>query len=287
MDPQHDPGDVICIHLCLSQKIAAVHQAKAVNLPCMFSCIRPFEGNKWVVITAAASSHAVHGLNAMLQPPCLYVPLPGPGPCKLHHLKHAVRQVQAGAHGLVQDHAVFMIADEPGAPCDNRKVLINRVSKNQFCLYPRILQGYLQGGSLPRLFRIGGRQPLKGGLSFTDTMGFIDKFRDAAPVGLEDVIGRTAHIAVSIGWIFLFDVFHGKFPVPFIKTGRHGTNPYFQHMLKRGLVPDRLSIVQMAQLSVAQYCHDITYLMIIQVEFPSVLMYFNWHIVTSNDSDRL
>ena len=95
MDPHEESCRIVGVHFCLCEKVPAVDQAETDGLSLKFVGIRPFKYHKRVVVVGRIPSHASHGLDSLLQMPCLRITFSRPCSGKLDPVIIAVRKIHA------------------------------------------------------------------------------------------------------------------------------------------------------------------------------------------------
>ena len=212
------------------------------------------------------SSQTVHRLNSLFQPAHLQVAFSRPCAGELHPLILTVRQIQAEAHGPGQLHALAPLIDQPCTACENPASGKDRIEQFQNDPGHRIFQRNRQRLRLLRIFRIGCRKPGKFWFSVHDLMALIDKIRDPAAVFLKDFHSRMTEIRRTVHPVLLPDMLQRKRPVPVKYRSGHGPAGSLHQIREILLMMNPAAKIQLSQMAVRQYGHEITDLFIIQMK---------------------
>ena len=232
MNSQRHSCDIVCIHLCLRQKIPAVNKTEAIHFPARFRGILPTQCQKRIKVTAAASAHTINSLNSILQLSLSHRTLSSPGSRQLDHLIVVIRQIHTAAHCTFQHDLLCSVVNHLCTSCNRRKLFKNRIVQDQCGVNQLIFQFDFQCLCLFGIFGIGSRQSCKRGLPVINPMCLIHKIRDTASILLQNLHRRIPHIPCSIGRIFLLDMFHRECGISFVSTYSHWAVTQLQQMGK-------------------------------------------------------
>ena len=140
MNSQRHSCDIVCIHLCLRQKISTVDKAEAIHFPTHFCSILPPQCQKWIEITAAASAHTVNALNPILQFSLCHCTFSSPCSGQLDHLIVVIRQIYTAAHRPLQHDLTCSMINHLCTSCDHWKLLKDCIIQDQCGIDQMIFQ---------------------------------------------------------------------------------------------------------------------------------------------------